>query len=500
MPHRLSGVYNNGDLRDLARRRLPRAIFEYVDRGSEDDIAVRATGQRSTRSRSVRARGRRLAARPVDHAVRQAAQNAGHHRADRRRRADAGLMPNSCLARAAAKAGIPITIATAATVPMEQVAAEATSGYWQQLYLWNDRALSHQIVERANAAGAEALMLTVDTAVGSNREHNARNGFSNPFKLTPRIALDIARHPRWLINDDGPLHDERRHAAVRELSGRRAPEDHRRADLAVTVAVGELERREGIAGHVAAHFHAQGRDVAGRCAPRRGSRRRCASSCRTMADASSMPSEATIDALPDIVVAVGDRMTVLFDSGLRRGADVVKALALGAKAVLVGRATLFGCSCRRRTRRCAGAGDAARRDRPDAGALRLPEFFGGGPVTSATEIALSNGIGGRSQRDANSTSRSDQLAVCRSDRRSWRCLWSRRGWFHAASEHRRASCVRIYNGTVAEAVTQAQALRRFLVVVSAAHVRRRCMVGPAKLRAEIPSVAVTRRAESMPPG
>ena len=247
------------------------------------------------------------------------------------------------LARAAAKAGIPITIATAATVPMEKIAAEATSGYWQQLYLWNDRALSHQIIERAKAAGAEALMLTVDTAVGSNREHNARNGFSNPFRLTPQIALDIARHPRWLaatmgrymLNGGMPRFVNYPEGARQKITG--APISQ---SLSPSVSWNDVQ---GIPRHVAARVHAQGRDVAGRRAARRRSWRRCDRRVEPRRPAARRV-RGDDRRLPDIVAAVGDRMTVLFDSGVRRGTDVVKALALGAKAVLVGRATLFGAA------------------------------------------------------------------------------------------------------------------------------------------------------------
>jgi (S)-mandelate dehydrogenase len=343
MPYRMSGVYNNGDLRDLARRRLPRAIFEYVDRGSEDDIAVRANRAALD---ALKIRPRTL----ID--VTKRDQSITLFGKPRKMpviigpTGGAGLTwfdAELCLARAAAKAGIPITIATAATVPMEKVAAEATSGYWQQLYLWEDRALSHQIIERAKAAGAEALMLTVDTAVGSNREHNARNGFSNPFKLRPRVAFDLARHPRWLANTMGryvlnggmPRFVNYPEGARGKITG--VPTSQ---SLSPSVSWNDVKEIRAMWPRIFMLKGVMLPDDARRAADHGVDAVVVSNHGGRQLDAS----EATIDALPDIVVAAGDRLTVLFDSGVRRGADVVKALALGAKAVLVGRATLFGAA------------------------------------------------------------------------------------------------------------------------------------------------------------
>jgi (S)-mandelate dehydrogenase len=343
MPSRLSDVYNLHDLRDLARRRLPRAIFDYVDRGSEDDVAVKnnraALDRLKIRPRTCMDVSRRdlsvtLFGKPRRMPV-IIAPTGG-----------AGLVwlhAEIALARAAAKAGIPITIATAATVPMETIAAEATSGYWQQLYLWDDRSLSHQIIERANAAGAEALMLTVDTAVGSNREHNARNGFSNPFKLSPRVAVDITRHPRWLAATMGrymleggmPRFANYPEEARQKITG--APISQ---SLSASVCWDDVRAIRAMWPRIFMLKGVMSGDDARRAADLGVDAVVVSNHGGRQMDAC----EATIDALPEVVAAVGDRITVLFDSGVRRGSDVVKALALGAKAVLVGRATLFGAA------------------------------------------------------------------------------------------------------------------------------------------------------------
>jgi isopentenyl diphosphate isomerase/L-lactate dehydrogenase-like FMN-dependent dehydrogenase len=341
MPHGLSRVYNNADLRELARRRLPRAIFEYVDRGSEDDLALRANRAALD---AVKIRPRTL----VD--VTHRDQSITLFGKPRKMpviiapTGGAGLMwfdAEILLARAATAAGIPICITTAATVPMEKIAAEATYGYWQQLYLWHDRALSHQLIERAQAAGAEALMLTVDTAVGSNREHNQRNDFANPFRITPRITLDVARHPRWLIstmarymlNGGMPRFVNYPEGARGKITGVQLGQS-----MSPSVSWDDVKELRKMWPRLFMLKGVMSPDDARRAADHGVDAIVVSNHGGRQLDAC----EATIDALPEIVAAVGERITVLFDSGVRRGADVVKALALGAKAVLVGRATLFG--------------------------------------------------------------------------------------------------------------------------------------------------------------
>ena len=102
------------------------------------------------------------------------------------------------LAKAAAKAGVPFALATASNTSMEKIAKEAGGQLWFQLYMWRDKEASYELVRRAAAAGYETLIWTVDLGHGSNREHNARNGFSTPYKLNFRSALDVLRHPAWL--------------------------------------------------------------------------------------------------------------------------------------------------------------------------------------------------------------------------------------------------------------------------------------------------------------
>jgi L-lactate dehydrogenase (cytochrome)/(S)-mandelate dehydrogenase len=104
------------------------------------------------------------------------------------------------VARAAREAGIPFTLSTASIVSMERVAAEAGGRLWFQLYMWPERSMSYELVDRARAAGYEALMVTVDTAVTPNREYNLRNGFSLPMQITRKNVRDVVMHPGWFFS------------------------------------------------------------------------------------------------------------------------------------------------------------------------------------------------------------------------------------------------------------------------------------------------------------
>src|SRR5271165_3642024 len=201
---RLDNCYNVYDLRDAAKRRLPRAVFEFVDRSTEDEVALRnnrAAFERiklrhrslvdvSNRQTKTTLFGKEIAL-PMAIAPTGAAGLCWHE----------GELE---LAKAAAKAKIPFTLATSAMTSMEKIAEQAGPGVggrlWFQLYVWNRRDLSHQLIERANRAGFEALIVTVDTIVPPNREYNAHNGFLLPFTPNVRFTLDIMRHPVWFTN------------------------------------------------------------------------------------------------------------------------------------------------------------------------------------------------------------------------------------------------------------------------------------------------------------
>jgi isopentenyl diphosphate isomerase/L-lactate dehydrogenase-like FMN-dependent dehydrogenase len=337
------GAYNIADLRELAKRRLPKGMFEFVDRGTEDDIAVannRAAFERiqfnprtlvdvSGRSQEITLFGRKQSL-PIVVAP----------------TGTAGLLwyDGECgLARAAAAAGIPCGVSTNAMTSMETIKERSGGRLWFQLYMWSDRSQSHRMVERARAAGYEALIVTVDGAVHPNREYNHRNGFSVPMKLNARLVADVLLHPGWIANvllryalTTGIPSFENFPPEIRDkLTSPTFKRSILKNDSLNWDDLRALRKLWSGPLMVKGILHAQDAVNAADCGAdgvivsNHGGR---------MLDSSPAP----IDVLPQVLDAAGKRLTVLVDSGFRRGADVVKALALGAKAVLIGRATLYG--------------------------------------------------------------------------------------------------------------------------------------------------------------
>ena len=195
----LDECHNINDLRAAAEFRLPKGVFEFVDRATEDHIAVRdnrsAFEEIKLRHRALvdvsgRTTATTLFGKPM--ALPMAVAPTGA----------AGLCwyrGELALAKAAAKAGIPLTLSTASLTSMETIAKEAGGRLWFQLYVWRRRDLSYEIIERAKNSGYEALIVTVDSAVSGNREYNARNGFALPFNPSRKFLADVANHPGWLL-------------------------------------------------------------------------------------------------------------------------------------------------------------------------------------------------------------------------------------------------------------------------------------------------------------
>ena len=331
---------NIADLREIARRRVPGFVFEYVEGGAEDEATLRGNRAAFERLQFVpptlidtSARHQRCtilgqeARAPL--VIAPTGLNGLHH-------PDGDVI----LARAAARLGIPCTLSSVSTTRLEEVAKRAGGRLWMQLYVMKERAIAREIMQRATAAGYEALVFTSDANVFGSREWDQRN-YRRPGKPALRTMLDTARHPRWCL-DTLVRHGMPR---FRNLESFLPPEltplgastvisglfdatiswndigwlrEHWRGRLLIkgilTAADAERAAALGVDGIVLSNHGGRQLDY-------------CV---------------APIDVLPEVAAAVGTRLAILIDSGFRRGTDVVKALALGAQAVMVGRATLYG--------------------------------------------------------------------------------------------------------------------------------------------------------------
>jgi (S)-mandelate dehydrogenase len=339
----IDDCYNVFDLREAARARLPKCVFEFIDRGTEDEVSLaenRAAFQRlKLRTKFMvdltgRDMSTELFGKPCGMPLAIAPTGA------------AGLcwyLGELELAKAASKAGVPFTLTTAAITSMDKIAKEAPGRLWYQLYMWAETHYSYEMVARARDLGFEALVVTIDTAAGRNREYNHRNGFTDPFSMNRRAITDMLLHPRWLTGTllrylattGMPRHenypDKYRHRITRGRPG----EEPTRYEAMTWRDVGKL--RDFWPGILIVKGILSPEDA--RMAVQHGADGIVVSNHGGRALDSAV---STIDVLPAVVDEVGNRTTVLFDSGIRRGSDIVKAVALGAKAVLVGRATLYG--------------------------------------------------------------------------------------------------------------------------------------------------------------
>lgn len=331
---------NIEDLRSRARQRLPKVIFEFIDGGAQDETTLRANREDFQKWRF---RTRVL----TDVSRRdQSITLLGEHCASPLILAPAGLAGllsrrgELAAARAAEKYGVPYCLSTMATCSIEEITTGTTQPKWFQLYVLRDRGLTKEFIERARAARCTALVLTVDTKVQGPRERDMRNGFTVPPRFTLATILDFARHFSWLFDVGlGPR------IAFRNFAGTKAA-----ATDAVTIT-------EFIAGQY--DLTVSWRDVEwfksawggpvllkgvlsvedARLAAAHGADGIIVSNHggRQLEGAIS-----AVHALPAIADAVGDRLEVVLDGGIRRGADVVRARALGAKACMIGRAWLYG--------------------------------------------------------------------------------------------------------------------------------------------------------------
>lgn len=333
-------LINVADARRAARRRLPRIFFDYVDGGAFAEetlqanradygrwtLVQRVLNDISQRDLSTQFLGRR-------HPLPFMLGPVGF----------LGLYAGGgevAAARAAASAGIPLCLSTFSITSLTELRAATTGPLHFQLYVMSDRAIGEELVEQARAAGVDTLYLTVDTAITGVRERDVRNGFRSLTRVTPALALRLALRPGWCLDmlragmpEVGAVkHRPEFGRGVLEQAGNLS----RRIDTRLSwkdvewlrarwdgklVLKGILSPEDALAARAA------GADAI--VVSNHGGRQ--------LDGAAS-----TIAALPAIAEALGGGMDILFDGGVRRGADIVKALALGASGVLLGRAYVYG--------------------------------------------------------------------------------------------------------------------------------------------------------------
>lgn len=331
----LSRAATIGDLREVARRRTPRSVFDYVDGAAEAEISLRRAREAFARVefrprvlRDVTTVDAGCEVMGTSSSLPLALAPTGftrmmHHEGER------------AVARAAARAGVPYALSTMGTVSVEDVAAAAPDGqHWFQLYLWKDRAASLDLIQRAASAGYATLVLTVDTPVAGRRLRDVRNGMTIPPTLSAKTLADMSLHPAWWFNllTTEPLE----FASLTQSGGTVADLVDRMFDPSAS-AHDFTWLRERWSGRIVVKGVQHPADALamvelgadGIVVSNHGGRQ---------LDRAVTP----LEVLPEVVAAVDGRAEVLLDTGIVDGADVIAAVANGASACLVGRAYLYG--------------------------------------------------------------------------------------------------------------------------------------------------------------
>ncbi|WP_176079790.1 alpha-hydroxy acid oxidase [Paraburkholderia tropica] len=344
LPRRLSKILSLDDFEIAAQSHLPRPLFGYISGGAEDCASVKANREAYA--------ARRFRSRVMVDVSKRTTETSLF---GRQYSAPFGIAPvgisaisayrgDIALARAALSANIPAVMSGTSLIKLEDVQA-AAPGTWFQLYMPADSRRLQALVDRVQRAGFETLVVTVDIPVWANRENNIRTGFSMPLRPNLRLAFDGLRRPRWLAGtflrtllQHGMPHFENSFAergaplfsssAIRDTTGRdhlnwAQIQDIRKAWRGNLVIKGILHKDDAVravsvgADGVILSNHG-GRQLDG--------------------------AESSLNVLPGVVDAIGSKAVIMVDGGIRRGADVLKALALGAKFVFAGRPFMYAAA------------------------------------------------------------------------------------------------------------------------------------------------------------
>ncbi|MCC7199676.1 MAG: alpha-hydroxy-acid oxidizing protein [Gammaproteobacteria bacterium] len=333
----LRRAVNIEDLRVLARKRLPRFVFDFVDGGAEDELTLRhnrdAFERLRFRPRVMRDVSQRdastlilglPAALPVIIGPVTLAGYCARH-------------GDLAMARAATAAGLPFVLPTPSSAAIADVAREAPGRLWFQAYVFAERAVTDTLIDRAAAAGYETLVITCDFPVAGKRERDWRSGLLPKQQFTLPTLLDVFLHPRWIATvmtarpefvnvqqalgpgrPAGPFVAQKMFdpALTWDDLGRFRERWKGRLLLKGVLRADDAERAVALGADGVVLSNHGGRQLDGAIS--------------------------AIDALPEVARAIGGRASIIVDGGVRRGADIARAVALGAEAVIVGRAALYG--------------------------------------------------------------------------------------------------------------------------------------------------------------